>query len=41
MDSIVLNLGLREGGVECRIKAYQIVGAVDKNVLYTPVFQGI
>ena len=41
MDYTVLDLGLRESGVNRRVKPSQIVGAGDENILYAPVFQAI
>ena len=41
MDDTVLDLGLWEGGVNGRIKARQIVGAGNENILYAPVFQAV
>ena len=41
MDDTVLDFGLGEGGMSCRIKPRQIVGAGNENVLDTTVFQTI
>src|SRR5699024_7345460 len=41
VDYTVLDLGLRESGVNRRVKPRQIVGAGDENILYAPVFQAV
>ena len=41
MEDAVLDLGLREAGVNGRIKSRQVVRAGDENVLYATVLQTI